>query len=195
MSSQNGSALSKRLSFYGIDGHDKDFGRIRKSLDKHADKALDRFYEKVGSTPETAHFFASQSAMDHAHNAQKQHWLKIFGEGLTESYVESATRIGNVHARIGLDPQWYIGGYAMILEQVITKMMLSGGGALLPGQRAQARVIAKLVKVALLDMDMALSTYFVRAEENVRTTVVNKIGAALASISDGDLTARITDLP
>jgi len=194
MTDNDHNELSQRLNFYGLEIHTSDYKHIHRLLNSSADKALDRFYDTVSDTPETGSFFSSQQHMDNAHKAQKNHWLQMFEEGLNDDYFKRANHIGETHARIGLDPKWYIGGYAMILEQVIEQAIKGGASSLLPGQRKLARTISTLVKVALLDMDIALSTYFVRAEENVRTTVVNKIGDALAKISDGDLTAQIDDL-
>jgi len=191
----NGENLQRRLDYYGLETMAPEYGAICDLLEKNVDAALDLFYAKLNARPEISGFFQSREAMSRAHSAQKSHWLHMFGQGLSEKYEKSATRIGHTHARIGLDPQWYIGGYATILEQLILKMLTGGLRGLNPGNRKTARTLASLVKVALLDMDLALSTYFVQAEENVRATVVNKIGDALSRISEGDLTVEIEGLP
>ena len=187
--------LGQRMSFYELAAHKKEYASIYKTLEAHADAALDLFYDKLSATPEVSHFFSSGQMIDRAHQAQKNHWLRLFGEGLDQEYLDRAVHIGDTHARIGLEPQWYIGGYALILEQVIEQMIAGGARKAIPGQSKLARTVSSLVKVALLDMDLALSTYFVKAEENVRTMVVSKIGSALEDISNGDLTSRIDDLP
>jgi methyl-accepting chemotaxis protein len=121
--------------------------------------------------------------------------MATFGQGLTDAYLGRANKIGNVHAKIGLDPQWYIGAYASILGELITSMIAGGSRAMMPGNVALARRISKLIRVAMLDMDIALSTYFVKAEEDVRTNMVSKVDVSLAALADGDLTTRVAGLP
>ena len=194
MSETPRSPLSQRLSFYRIDPKDTDFGTIAAALDKFGDDALDKFYENVAATPETARFFANKAGMDRAHKAQVKHWQKMFGEGVTEDYFASTKVVGDVHARIGLEPRWYIGGYANILEQVINGILTSGMKGLSRRRKADARMISTLVKVALLDMDLAITRYF-EVEEDRRRTVISAIGSALADVSRGDLTTTVPSLP
>ena len=117
--------LGQRMSFYELDIHKKEYASIYKTLESHADAALDLFYEKLNATPEVSQFFSSDQMVDRAHQAQKNHWLRLFGEGLDQEYLDRAINIGNTHARIGLEPQWYIGGYALILEQVLEQIMVA----------------------------------------------------------------------
>ncbi|HEX7856062.1 MAG TPA: methyl-accepting chemotaxis protein [Sphingobium sp.] len=186
--------IDKRLEFYGIEAQDSDYRSIRKALSKYADNALAGFYRTVEGTPDAARYFSTRESMDKARRAQKDHWLRFFDEGVTGKYLESANRIGRVHASIGLEPHWYIGGYARVLGDVIAKLIASGPASVLPGQRAAARTSAKFIKMALLDMDIALSTYFA-VEEERRTTALGKIGAALSAVSRGDLKVRLDGLP
>ena len=194
MTSPSSSGLDQRLSFYGLDPCDPQFSAILKSLDAHVDPSLDAFYLRVTSTPETAKFFADKAATDRAHSAQASHWRRTFLEGLTADYLARCETVGDVHARIGLEPQWYIGGYALVLEHLITGVLTQGLRGLMPRARADAAMITTLVKVALLDMDLSLSQYFA-AEQHQRQSVITAIGKALGDISTGDLTLTVPNLP
>ena len=193
MSEPSRSPLAQRLSFYRINPNDDAFAGIAKALDKFGDTALDKFYENVAATPETAKFFPNRAAMDQAHAAQARHWQKLFTNGINEAYYSASKTVGDVHARIGLEPRWYIGGYANILEQVITGILTSGFRGFGRG-KAEARLITTLVKVAMLDMDLAISRYF-EVEEEKRQSVISKIGKALADVATGDLTTALPALP
>lgn len=188
-------SIEDRLNFYNLSISDKDFSAIAKDVSAHGPRALGQFYAKIARTPAVASFFPTKADSDRAGNAQLDHWLNMFRNGLGDNYVKNAHKIGMVHARIGLEPQWYIGGYANILTTLITAMIAGGAKGLIPGNAALARRVTTLIRVALLDMDIALSTYFVKAEEDVRTAMVGKIGAALEALADGDLTARASGLP
>lgn len=188
------SANQGRLSFFGIDRKDyASFSRILKLLQKHAPAALGEFYEKIAATPEVAKFFRSPQHMDHARDKQFNHWVQLFSNEIGENYFSKAEQIGNVHARIGLAPTWYIGGYAMVLEQVIHEAIAGSPLARLAGNR-MAKTIGTLVKCALLDMDIALSSYF-RAEEAQRLAVISQVGQALESLAKGDFTVQLEGLP
>ncbi|MFA5968041.1 MAG: globin-coupled sensor protein [Sphingomonas sp.] len=185
-------ASEKRLRFYGVDENDyRRFPRIGRFLKKLAPKALDRFYGTVGKTPETAAFFKNAATMQHARDKQIAHWARLFSGRTDQTYFASAERIGNVHARIGLEPTWYIGGYASVLSDVITKIVGSTPLARLSGN---GQAVATLVKLALLDMDVALSAYF-KAEEESRRAVIEQLGHALSELADGNFTVRLGDLP
>ena len=66
--------------------------------------------------------------------------MKIFGDGLTDDYMKRAVGVGQVHARIGLEPKWYVGGYALILEEMIYGMISPGLLRFVPHDRLPADV-------------------------------------------------------
>ena len=85
--------------------------------------ALDVFYAKVRQTPETASFFRSEQHIQGAKRLQGEHWNVIATGHYDAEFVETVKTIGKTHARIGLEPRWYIGGYALVVEQLIHKVM------------------------------------------------------------------------
>ena len=63
--------------------------------------------------------------------------------------------IGEVHFRIGLEPQWYMGGYCFILNQLAELVL-----ATYPKKPERAAaVIAAINRAVFLDMNMALSVF------------------------------------
>ena len=151
--------IAKKLAFFNIGSEDiARFGALDRMMAKHAPAALNRLYDKISSTPETAGFFGSRQMMRHARDKQIEHWATMFGGSVGRSYFDSAERVGNVHARIGLEPGWYIGAYAGVLERLVENM-LSGADSVIRRRKAGAEV-ATMVKMALLDMEVAISAYF-----------------------------------
>jgi methyl-accepting chemotaxis protein len=57
--------------------------------------------------------------MNMAKNKQVEHWSIILRGDFSQEYVTSVRRIGQTHARIGLEPRWYIAGYSFIMERVV----------------------------------------------------------------------------
>lgn len=185
--------MQVRNNFFEIaESNYKSFPRILKSIRQHAPGALKRLYNKIRSTPHTSTFFNSQEMMDHARDKQLDHWTGLFAGKVDDAYFARAERIGHVHSRIGLAPTWYIGGYATVLETVITRMINRSAAGLLGGRIG--RDVATMVKVALLDMDVALSAYF-KAEEARRRDVIDKLGKTLSAMAGGDFSEQLSGLP
>jgi len=138
------SSLNERIDFYGLQKMAPEFPKIAKAMKKYAPTTMDEFYKKVRANSETYAHFSSEEQINTAKTAQLQHWQDIFELGLNENYAERAAYIGDVHARIGLEPKWYIGGYATILADIIESIMSSSPFNHLPGQRGLAKTITTL---------------------------------------------------
>ncbi|GAA4177155.1 globin-coupled sensor protein [Shinella granuli] len=203
--------IARRLDYLGLDEAAlKRLRTLKPFIEKELGPALDKFYAIVRKSPEVNHLFSNDAHMNRAKNAQLGHWANIAAGDFTGDYASKVQTIGHVHARIGLEPRWYIGGYALIVEHLLTEAVKS----LWPKQGLFARQeigpeefaarFSSLLKAMFLDMDLSISVYNdmsdlakqqavqaqVVAEE--RKIVSDSFGAALKRISDGDLTARIT---
>ena len=213
MSAGNGNGgLQARLAFLGFDERAlqtlKGLGPIIKD---NIGPALDTFYNKVRQVPETAAFFKNDDHMQGAKTRQEQHWGIVGTAQYDERYVEGVTKVGKAHARIGLEPRWYIGGYALVVEQLIhavtNKRWPSRFGKSHAGKLADE--VSTVVKAAMLDMDYSISVYLDilaaerRAAEEARKKAEEEQVMALKALSDvlnklaaGDLDARLsTDQP
>ncbi|WP_253190568.1 globin-coupled sensor protein [Sphingomonas sp. LM7] len=161
-------------------------------------KALDRFYARAQRTPETARFFSDTAHMAKAKAAQEKHWDHIASGDFDSVYFESTRRIGSTHARIGLEPRWYVGSYAIVVEELVRGVAKRTSlwkriVALLRPDAAHDTTIA-LAKAALLDMELSLSVYFEEAQAS-RNAAVAQFERVLASLADGDLTQELTAMP
>jgi methyl-accepting chemotaxis protein len=174
-------------------GSHKAFPAVKRAIERHAPAALVSLYRHIGSTPVLRNFFSSPARMDHVRDKQMAHWRNLFSKPFDQSCAASATQIGQIHARIGLAPTWYISGYARMLDHVLPQVMNPLLRLPFTGRR-RARAAASLVKTSLIDMDIALSAYF-EAEQAGRRAVIDRCGAVLARMADGDLTGKLDDLP
>jgi methyl-accepting chemotaxis protein len=172
-------------------------------------KALDDFYGQIQSFPETRRFFSSQAHVSSAKSRQQNHWDAISSGQFDKTYVSAVTTVGETHARIGLEPRWYIGGYALVLESLIAAVLKArwpkgGFGAKGPSVDQVAAELGALAKATLLDMDYSISVYLEaadaarkKAEAEVlaseRANVAGSVGAGMSALAAGDLTFRLTD--
>ncbi|WP_374472392.1 methyl-accepting chemotaxis protein [Phenylobacterium sp.] len=171
--------------------------------------ALDKFYGKVRATPHTRGFFNDDAHIDAASRAQQSHWSIIAEARFDESYVKAVRGIGQAHARLGLEPRWYIGGYAVILDALVEGVIEARWPKGLLGRQAggsaAAREVGTLIKAALLDMDFAISIYLETLDAERRrleaarevsearqAELMNALGQALARLSARDLGVRVS---
>ncbi len=206
----NSEALNERLSFMKLDAAAQASLRAAKPIImRDLPGALDKFYAEIQRYPQTRKFFPDQNVLSGAKSRQIAHWEVISSGGFDQTYVQAVTRVGQVHARIGLEPRWYIGGYALVLDSLISSVLKArwpkaSFGAAGSKEKEVAGELGGLVKAALLDMDYAISVYLeasetarLKAEAEVlakeRSTVVESVGAAMASLAAGDLTYRMVD--
>ena len=193
MSQEATKTISEKLRVFSL-GED-DFARfpaISRTIARFGPKVLDDFYTAVRSDPARSRYFASNASMDMARSKQMEHWIDLFSGQVDHSYLARAEKIGQVHARIGLSPEFYIGAYASILAELIEKEMCKSlVGAV---GRAKARKLGSLVKMALLDMELAISAYL-NSLDHCRERTLESLSTALARVSQGDLTARLEELP
>jgi methyl-accepting chemotaxis protein len=165
MKSQDlGQQVEERLKFVELDEATR--ARLRglnDTLGPALKRGLDRFYAIIAQAPGLASFFARQGTRERARERQVQHWQFLFDGRFDKDYVAAVRRVGATHARIGLEPRWYMGGYALILETMIEEMFRDETGWRLGRRRKSGRERAKdvvaLLKAALIDMDLSISLY------------------------------------
>lgn len=169
------------------------FPQIKAMVDKFGGKALERLYARIASDRRASALLPTQDKRDSASRAQLEHWKQLFSGRFDKRQVERSEHIGQVHARVGLTPNFYIGGYALVLEELIHRTMRRSVFTRLSGRRT-GNMIGTLVKAGLLDMDAALNAYF-KAEEEARKKVIDSVGRALSAMADGDLRVDLQGLP
>ena len=201
--------LQQRLDFMDFDAEARATLRDLKPLiEKALPPALAAFYEKVRKTPQMSAFFRDEAHMSAAKGRQRQHWEIISAAEYGDAYVRAVKTIGQVHARLGLEPRWYIGGYALVTEGLVRALAPDHWPGLLRRSESDSEIAAKainvVIKAVMLDMDYGISSYLdaldeerQRAEsarlDGEQKTALAVKAAALKLLAAGDLRARIND--
>jgi methyl-accepting chemotaxis protein len=149
--------------------------------------------------------------MNSAKRRQENHWANFAGGNFDDAYVKGVMAVGKTHARIGLEPRWYIGGYALLMSDLIKGLM----DKLWPSMfaRPQGKILAEkitaVLKAAMLDMDYSISVHLETLEEkrltleaerakaeSDQTIALDHLRRGLEALSIGDLEATLpVDLP
>ena len=203
----NNSQLTERLDFLGLDAEQRqDLAALKTIITGTLSSSLDAFYKKARAVPDTAKFFSSEAHIQHAKSMQVSHWTRISSGVFDADYTKAVSAIGRTHARLGLEPRWYIGGYALVLEGIIKAIVESELKGFLVEKKGKklVRSISATVKAAMLDMDYSISVYLdVLADERATIEAEQKrmkaeqdhvlalLNSALDRMAQGDLTSRI----
>ena len=211
--------IAQRMNFMKLDeGGKAGIRSLKPLIDKALPAVLDAFYARLRDVPEVGRFFSESARAAAAKDAQLRHWARISSADFSSEYLRSVQTIGQTHARIGLEPKWYIGGYALITEGLIAAALaevwpkqqkaglLRAAAPSTVKSEDVATALGALIKAVLLDMDIAISTYIEAAEEGRRraeeasaaaakqqAVVVEAITKGLAHLAEGDLTYKSTE--
>ncbi|WP_181903932.1 globin-coupled sensor protein [Ciceribacter selenitireducens] len=212
MSVEADKSLEERLAFLEIDQKtSKILNSLRPSLSELLGGVLDKFYAKVGATPQLARFFSSKEHMAGAKNAQLGHWDKVSKGTFDPDYVKGVTAIGRTHARIGLEPRWYIGGYSMLMTELVAGVLVKHWPFPFGKHHAAALAdkLGALIKASMLDMDYSISVYLDTLEERRKQLeedrkqfeadqqiAMEHLRRGLEALARGDFESKMTtDLP
>src|SRR5690606_17166272 len=133
-------------------------------------KLLEKFYDRLGQFEETRRMFTGPDHMASASRRQQEHWGAALSGQFDATYGRRARTVGAAHARIGLEPRWYIGGYAVMMENLVREVLEKNwkkGFGLGGGDRERTiETVGALIKAALLDMDLTLGVFLEEGERS-----------------------------
>jgi methyl-accepting chemotaxis protein len=114
---------------------------------------LKDFYLYWTTVPKLKDMIAGRQ--DHLVKVQGAHWANLFSARFDQSYIDSVTRIGLAHVKMGLEPHWYIAGYNMVLARMVE---IIGKHHRFSGAKS-SRLIGAVTRTVMLDLDLAISVY------------------------------------
>lgn len=155
--------FNQRLEFFGLNqsacaalNANQDI--IRKALPQR----LNEFASHVSNWPEAAAHFKTEDIKQRALSGQQKHWARIASGQFDQNYLKSSLMVGYTHNRIGLEPRWYIGGYATLTSGLVMSIIDEVLKNPLSVNRDRALlkdVLNAMIRGIFLDMDLAISTY------------------------------------
>ena len=181
---------SRKLAFLRIDEETRSLlktflPRLRQAMPD----ILDRFYAHVTGEDHLARMFTGESHIASARQAQMRHWERMFSGRFDEEYFQSVERIGKAHSRLGLEPGWYIGGYALVKQEIIALVLADLAGGLLGKSRRvhdATKLLQAVDKAITLDMDLSIALYLAEKDRDFSERLEqlsDQFGEVIASIS------------
>lgn len=131
---------------------------------KYADPVIEDLYRHFLAYGETKAFFADPKVLDRVKRLQKEYFLRLTQGDYGIDYVANRLRIGTVHERINLAPEWYLGAYNFYLRAVANRLLEVSTKD--PAQAFSS--FLSLMKLVFLDIGLAVDTYIYARERTMR---------------------------
>jgi signal transduction histidine kinase len=128
---------------------------------QHVDELVAAFYRHLLSFPDTRKFLTDELISTRLLEAQKRYLLSLVAGSYDRAYEDGRRRIGQVHAQLGLIPEWYFGAYALYLS--LLEPLIFEKFHIQPAKYVAIRIA--LTKVMFLDMQLALEAYIEKSSE------------------------------
>jgi signal transduction histidine kinase len=145
---------------------------LQPMMAQHVDALVGAFYRHLLSFSDTRTFLTDELISTRLLEAQKRYLLSLVTGPYDRAYEERRRRIGQVHASLGLTPEWYLGAYALylsLLEPLVFEKFRDQ-----PATYVAVRIA--LTKVMFLDMQLALEAYIKKSSEGQDSAVKQLTG-------------------
>ena len=157
-------------------------------ITRHMDELVKAFYRHLLQFDETRRLLSDEIITNRLLAAQRTYLLELVGGSYGAEYQERRLKIGQVHERIGLTPQWYLGAYQLYLSLIFSLMDEE-----YKGRPKQLHDLSQaFLKVVFLDIGLALDAYIEKSNE--RLEFANRQLAMFSRELETGLTAKEHDL-
>ncbi len=153
--------FQRRKDFLCLGAQDE--GALRDLHDALAGEAhgfVDGFYRHLLCFAEMRALIPDDSALQRLKGLHIRYFRSLTAGVYDEAYGEGRRHVGLAHARIGLSPGWYLGGYSHYLVELLPRL------ARLPGPRGAdpTALMQALIKVVFLDIGLTIDSYIVQRD-------------------------------
>lgn len=161
--------IKSRLDFYKITDRDRELlKRVWPVVDKKLPQILDNFYDHVMTAGNLAAIIGDEARIPGLKKAQAAHWALLFSAVFDDAYVKRVSDIAGAHERIGLEPQWYLGGYTFTLVALQQTVVEAFGRS-----KELSDMLAAVTKAVLLDTEIVISLYYEAVQQTYRNRLDN----------------------
>jgi methyl-accepting chemotaxis protein len=181
--------IESRLKFYDWTAADRQrLSDAKRDLEAMLPAIVDEALEHILRWPDVAGPLSEPGLYQHARNRIIEH-VGIIADGrFDERYLSSAEAIGGAHARIALEPTWYMGAYQRVIGGVLDAMAAQRRqiGPLTLGA-IDVELVSSLTKALMFDMGIVITLIqrgIEAKQQEERSRIADDFQAQVASIVD-----------
>ena len=122
---------------------------------------LGRVYAHIGHFPQSGLAIHNPKKIDRQISAMIAHWQLVLESKFGTRYLDSITRIGEAHQKLGFEPSWYIGACNLVVSGLLDASARHLPRGWFEGGRRRNLVATQvaIVKAATLDIQVAIAAY------------------------------------
>ncbi len=151
--------LALRRAFLGLGAEDaRALAALRPVIERNADALVAAFYEHLQSFAPTRALLSRPGVTERLLEKQRAYLLSLTGDTSDPRYAEDRLRIGVTHERVGVEPRWYLGAYALYFSLLVPMVCET-----YPDDRdAAEHALVALQRTLMLDAQLAMEAYMKR---------------------------------
>jgi len=148
-------SLKEKLYFLQITKNDlANVKKLQDIIAKHAKDITKRHYDLLEQVPRLAKIMHSHSTIDRLSSTFVAYLNSIPQIVFDQQYVQSRIKIGIVHAKIQLSPEWYIGSYVRVYEYLLPYILET-----FTNRSEAGSILLSLNRILTLDSQLILEAY------------------------------------
>ncbi|WP_062198125.1 protoglobin domain-containing protein [Massilibacterium senegalense] len=148
--------LKKKLSFIQLMNNDLDnLKKLESVMDEHADIISDFHYKMLSRFSTLQHIIDKHSTTDRLSKTFSHYLRSIPKAKINDSYVASRKKIGQVHSKIKLTPEWYTGSYVRVYEHIIPTLV----NQYHTKPKELSSILLSLIRIITFDSQIVLEAY------------------------------------
>ena len=156
--------------------------RVHATLNQHAEDFIRGFYAHLYAFEETRRLLPEAEGLLQLQRTQSAYFQGLTAGDYGRDYFEHRLRVGFVHQRVGLAPEWYLGAYAKYLSGLLPTI----SGHFGDDRDGFIATMRAFIKVVLLDMGLAIDAY-IQARDKTILGLKNYAELVFDSMHDGIL--------
>lgn len=179
----------QQLEYLGL--HDKDLlllANHRGAFSKVVEEVVNHFYDQIETQPNLMKIIGRTTTVERLKETQRVYWMSLADGIVDDAYIENRIKIGQIHSRVGLTTDYYLGSYMVYLD--IAADLLKQAA---PENWIQ--VVHALSKMFNLDSQLVLEAYNLKEKEKIQALAGEQekmLEAITAAVQE--LTAMIVEL-
>ncbi len=177
--------IERRKAFLELSGEDAELlRRLAPQLQVAQKRIIERFYAHLLRFDRTRALIPDDPTLARLEKTQSRYFGRLFEGDYGRAYGDDRLRVGRAHYRVGLEPEWYLGAYALYLRLLLPEVRRLSAG---DWDRALP-ILDAILKVVFLDVGLAIDAYRAADRRDLATTLAS-IGDAVIST---DVAGRVT---
>lgn len=148
-------AEGPQLKFTGLTAKDIiNLAKVKPIVEQNAKQIVRAFYAKIQQMPNLRAIIEQYSTIEKLEKTFEQYLLEMVSGKIDENYVQRRKVVGNVHNKIGLHPEWYIGAYSLLQNEMLKMLSVE-----LESWEKVKDVYASFQRLCSFDMQIGIETY------------------------------------